>query len=196
MKKFILTAIGFFFIIGIMASCSGKGSAEKAKNDSASKNDQSDLTEKFQNPTPEDQAYMDSIMNVQIEEEYKGGLTVKAGKEKVKNIPESTITKMTLPLNVNNKTSVTWEEGDYEITYSYLTEYWDENGEDDKWFPKKVKGLVIAPNETITITDKNDGWEFKNVKLKTILSKEEFAQRFKEQTVFDKAQNKFVPKNQ
>ena len=31
MKKFILTAIGFFFIIGIMASCSGSGNSECTK---------------------------------------------------------------------------------------------------------------------------------------------------------------------
>lgn len=191
MKKLLFGGAALFLI----ASCNGNGSTGKANEDYESTDNQTDQIEDTKITTALDQASMDSIMNVQIDDEYKKGLTVKAGKEKVKNIPETTMTKMTLPLIVDNKTSVTWEDGDYEITYSYLTEYWDENGEEDRWFPKKAKGKHIGPNETITITDKNDGWEFKNVKLKPKLSKEEFALRFKKQTMFDKAQNKYIPKN-
>ena len=182
MKKLLLGAA----ILLLMASCNSN-KADQAINDSNKQSEQAEEIKK---------EYMDSIMNVQIEDEYNKGLTVKAGKENVKIIPESTITKMTLPLIVDNNTSVTWEDGDYEISYSYLTEYWDEEGEEDRWYPKKVKGTHIGPNETITITDKNDGWEFKKVKLKTKLSKEDFAKRFQEHTVFDKDQNKFIPKNQ
>lgn len=182
MKKLLFGAA----ILLLMASCSNN-KEDQAKNDTTEQTSQAEEIRK---------EYMDSIMNVQIEDEYNNGLTVKAGKEKVKNIPETTITKMTLPLIVDNNTSVTWEDGDYEITYSYLTEYWDEDGEEDRWYPKKVNGMHIGPNETITITDKNDGWEFKKVKLITKLSKEDFAKRFQEGTVFDKDQNKFIPKNQ
>lgn len=141
-----------------------------------------------------DQAQLNELMEKQIDQEYKKGLSVKAGKKQVKNHFESTRTTMTLPLTVTNNTSVTWNPEDYQITYSYLTEHWDEDGEEDRWYSKSVKGKAVEAQGKITLSDKNGGWEYRGVKVKTKLSKDKFAQRFKEETVFDQAQNKFVPK--
>lgn len=142
-----------------------------------------------------DESRINEIMQQQIDEEYKKGLTVTAGKKKVKNLPEGTLCVMTLPLTVTNNTSVKWDAKDYQITYSYLTEYWDNEGmESDRWLSKKVSGKPVTPNGQVSLTDKNDGWEYRGLKLKTKMSKEEFAQRFKEQTVFDETKGKFIPK--
>lgn len=135
MKKLLFGAL----VLLLMASCSRLG-FNQSENDSESDDNSTELTEEKLKEEAAAKALMDSIMNIQIEEEYSEGLTAKAGKEKFVRLPESTNTKMDLPLIVDNKTCVTWEDGDYEITYSYLTEYWGEEGEEDRWYPKTVKG--------------------------------------------------------
>lgn len=76
MKKFILIAIGFFFTIVIMASCSGSGSAEKASEDSGRIADSIDEVEAAQ--ATAEQARQDSIRQDSIALEEKFNLAQKS----------------------------------------------------------------------------------------------------------------------
>ena len=197
MKKLLSGAAALL----LMAGCSGNGASEKEREDNSQASDS--ITEIVVEDTVLDtsnkQAELeDSIMNAQIEKEYNKGLSVKTNaKLRKTSYGEPPLPYYTFDFIVENHTSIKWLGTDYYITYSILDEYFNEKygGLDDKWFSKKVKGKDINADMTVTLTHKSDGWKYKGVKLKKNLSKEEFAKRFKEQTVFDNAQNKFIPKN-
>ena len=183
-----------------MASCAGKSGSEKVQEDYSQDTDSvteevvdDNDVEALENQT----ALEDSIMNVQIEEEYKNGLSIKKtnAKRRQTSYGEPPWPYYTFDFVVENNTSIKWGGADYYISYSILDEASTEDGMlYDKWFAKKVSGKDISVGESVNLSHKSDGWEYKGVKLKKKLSKEEFAKRFKEQTVFDKVQNIFIPK--
>lgn len=187
----------------LMTSCSGNGSSEKEQENYSQATDSivETVVEDENLGTAENQgALEDSIMNAQIEEEYKKGLSLKKTNAKLRQTTygEPPWPYYTFDFIVENNSSIEWSGSDYYISYSILNEDFNEKdgGLYDKWFSKKVKGKDVTAGKTVSLSHKSDGWKYKGVKLNKNLSKEEFAKRFKEQTVFDKTQNKFIPKNQ
>ena len=197
MKKIFIGAVALCMMV--MVSCSGNHGVEKGRDDSARIADSIAQVEAAKAAAEQarlDSIRQDSIMQKQIDDEYKNGLNVTVGKTKSVN-GEGTYNELTMTFIVENNTNITWEADDYDITFKVEEEYQTEEDDlDVKWFTKKAHGKNVLPGEKITIIHKDSGWYPKDIKIKTKLIKEAFAEKFKENTTFDTKLNKFVAKYQ
>ena len=195
MKKLLFFAMSLI----LMAGCSGNGASEKANEDSVRIADSIAKVEAAQAVAEQarlDSIAMDSIMQITIDDQYKNAITLNPGKKAVKQLFEHTDKVIDWTLNLTNNTDITLSPQEYTITY--VEEYEDTTPYGDLEMFKKNRNLVgpeLAPGATAVATIHNPGTEdIFNPKVKLLISKEEFAKRFKEETVFDKNQNKFISK--
>lgn len=195
MKKLLFFAMSLI----LMAGCSGNGASEKANEDSIRIADSIAKVEAAQAAAEQarlDSIAMDSIMQIAIDDQYKNAITLNPGKKAVKQLFEHTDKVIDWPLSLTNNTDITLSPQEY--TIMYVEEYEDTTPYGDLEMVKKNRNLVgpeLTPGTTAVATIHNPGTEdIFNPKVKLLISKEEFAKRFKEETVFDKNQNKFISK--
>ena len=169
-------------------SCSGEKRAKEQKIQDSTNMTES-ITNFDQETIKEDSIREDSLLNVQVEEQFKNALTMTKGKQSKKWIGDATDPNISVPVNIQNNTDIPIKGSDYSIDYTYgYTAGVDEDGDgmDDniEAFDKKTKkkGVDIAPrsSETIVIHEK-DVTDISNIKLKFTLTKEEFEKRFRSQ---------------
>ena len=146
MKKLILIAIGFFFTIVIMASCSGSGSAEKASEDSARIADSIGEIEAAQ--AAAEQARQDSIRQDSIAQEEKFNLAQKSfidNRSWLKTLP-----KFGFELK-SKKTTEDWDEweGTNRVVDTHYT------------YQRELNGRVVTFYLTLS-KYKDDGMEIGN----------------------------------
>ena len=193
MKKLLFGAATLL----LLAGCSGNGNSNNNANDETS--DLQEQTEDVQKSAEQarlDSIAMDSIMEIEIDKQYKNAITLNPGKKAVKQLFEHTDKVIDWPLSLTNNTAITLLPQDYTITY--LEEYEDMTSDGSlEMFKKtrKLKGPELAPGATGEAKIHNSSTEdIRNPKVKLLISKEEFTKRFKEETVFDKDRNTFISK--
>ena len=180
MKKVLLLALPIL----VMASC-GNREAEKAAEDSARMVDSIAKIEEARQKAEQariDSIRQDSILNSQIEEQYKNAITLNPGKKSVRQLDEHTDKIVDWPLELVNNTDIALSSNDYEITY--LEEYEDMTPEGDlEMFKKnrKLKGPDLSPKGSGEAKIHDSSTEdIRNPKVKLKISKEEFAKRYRE----------------
>ena len=134
----------------------------------------------------------DSILKVQADEQYKKGLKITSGKKIFTNLGDATVAgKFSRDCEITNNTFVTLEPEDYQIVYKYE----DLDTEDGELVPitktGHKKGQKLLPGESYKTTISIVGEDLSTPTIKLKISKNEFTNRFKDQTVFDKASNEF-----
>lgn len=134
----------------------------------------------------------DSILKVQADEQYKKGLKIISGKKIFTNLGDATVAgKFSRDCEITNNTFVTLEPEDYQIVYKYE----DLDTEDGELVPitktGHKKGQKLLPGESYKTTISILGEDLSTPTIKLKITKKDFTQRFKDQTVFDKASNEF-----
>ena len=199
MKKLLFFAMSLI----LMAGCSGNGASEKANEDSIRIADSIAKVEAAQAAAEQarlDSIRQDSINSIEIEKQYSNALTLNLDKRKKKETyqGDNQCAGIYWPLIVKNNTDITLTPADYTITYVGHDEIQDNEGylvHYNKKESLKVPELQPQSSETVILSvPVGKYFSISDPKVKLLISKEEFAKRFREETVFDKDQNKFISK--
>ncbi|MCH5318207.1 MAG: zinc ribbon domain-containing protein [Paramuribaculum sp.] len=123
----------------------------------------------------------DSILAEKIDHYYENGLSLIAGKTVYKHYEESSVGNVTVKCSITNNSDVEWYADDYAITYMTESEWQGRDGDlYYGWLSHTAEGVNVKPGETVEKTISNSGDAAKNFKIKVKISKEDFAQRYRE----------------
>ena len=179
MKKLIFGAVALF----LMASCTGGSRTEKTSEDSIRTADSIAQVQAAAEQAHLDSLRRDSIMQETIAQQFKNAITLTPGKKSKQMLFEHTDKIIDWPLTLVNNTNITLTPNDYVITY--LEEEEILNSEGDLVMVKKnrtMKGPELLPGATATATIHDSSTEdIRNPKVKLLISKDEFAKRYREQ---------------
>lgn len=177
MRKFGFSLIASV-IIGIMAglttSCGNDSS--KAQQDSIARADSIAAVRAIQ-----DSIRRDSILSIQIANEYANPLNVKFGKKVEKSLQYYEGMSVTIPVTVTNITAIPLKASDYSINYIVHYRRCSDYSEPDDLVLQQLEGKDLNPGETVQLFIKDDCCDgITNPSFKFNLSKEEFERRYRE----------------
>lgn len=163
-------------IAGISTGCGNEAAKEKARQDSIARADSIAAVR-----AREDSIRRDSLMAVQITEEFANPLTYKFGKRKEVGHMDREGLSITIPVTVTNNTSIPLAGSDYAICYVSHYRTCSDGSEPDNLSSDKIDGKDLQPGETVQLFIKNsDCDDITDLAVKFYPTAEEFESRFRE----------------
>lgn len=182
MKKILLFGTSTLLLAGIMSACSGKGEAQKEKEDSIRTADSLAVVKLDLEQARQDSIIQDSIIQATAIEKYKDAVTITPGNKDKKHVPETSFYKINWTCTLTNNSGIVMHPGDYQVTFDETFEDGNADGLFDVTKQRTLKGVVLAPDSTaqVVLTGRANTQELSNPGIKMLISEEEFISRYKQ----------------